>query len=136
LRLLSNSFVVAFLYVKSQVYSAVVRLELPGDLKIAGVLPETKERKACGDSNDRFLAPFKQSCKECKIAMARCERQLEGLDLAIREGTQATYPMVIASEARLVVMGPPQKAKAGCQFLATSMVARGLRTAVCVEPAA
>src|SRR4051812_6711734 len=133
LALLAIASVVAHLYVKSQVYYPVVRLELPGDLKIAAVLPETKERKACGDSNDRFLAPFRQSCKECKITMARCERQLEGLELAMREGTQVAYPMVIASEARLAVMGPPEKAKAGCQFLATSMVSRGLRTAVCVE---
>jgi hypothetical protein len=133
LALLTIASVVAHLYVKSQVYYPVVRLELPGGLKIAAVLPETKERKACGDSNDRFLAPFKQSCKECKVAMARCERQLDGLELAMREGTQVAYPMVIASEARLVVLGPSEKAKAGCKFLAASMVARGLRSAVCVD---
>jgi hypothetical protein len=42
--------------------------------------------------------------------------------------------MVVAREARLAVMGPPEKAAAGCQFLAASMVAQGLKTAACVLP--
>src|SRR5690242_10293802 len=67
--------VVAHLYVQSQVYYPVVKLDLPGDLRITALLPETKERKACGVANDRFLAPFKQSCKDCKISIARCERE-------------------------------------------------------------
>src|SRR5437588_12089531 len=83
--------VVAHLYVQRQVYYPVVRLNLPDGLSIAAVLPETKERKACGAANDRFVAPFKQTCKDCKIAMARCERQLEGLELAMREGAPVAY---------------------------------------------
>src|SRR5207244_4805121 len=127
---------VAHLYVQSQVYYPVVRLDLQDGLTIAALLPETKERKACGAANDRFLAPFKQTCKECKVAMARCERQLEGLELAMRDRAPIPHPMVVAREARLAVMGPPERAKAGCQFLAASMVAQGLKTAVCVQPQA
>src|SRR2546425_10296415 len=78
--------VVAHLYVQSQVYYPVVRLDLPDGLSIAAVLPETKERQACGAGNDRFVAPFQQTCKDCKVAIARFERQLEGLELAMREG--------------------------------------------------
>src|SRR2546428_8616725 len=98
---------VAHLYVQSQVYYPVVRLNLPDGLSIAAVLPETKERKACGAANDRFVAPFKQTCKDCKVAIARCERQLEGLELAMWEGTPVAYPMVVARELRMAVMGPP-----------------------------
>src|SRR5207247_10062378 len=104
---------VAHLYVQSQVYYPVVRLDLPDGLSIAAVLPETKERKACGAANDRFVAPFKQTCKECKVAVARCERQLEVLELAMREGAPVAYPMVVARELRMAVMGPPAAAKAG-----------------------
>jgi hypothetical protein len=123
---------VAHLYVQSQVYYPVVRLHLPDGLSITAVLPETKERKACGMANDRFVAPFKQTCKDCKIAMARCERQLEGLELAMREGTPVAHPMVVARELRMAVMGPPEAAKAGCQIVAADMVAKGMRTAVCI----
>src|SRR2546428_2632870 len=130
--LLAIASVVAHLYVQSQVYYPVVRLNLPDGLSIAAVLPETKERKACGAANDRFVAPFKQTCKDCKIAMARCERQLEGLELAMREGTPVAYPMVVARELRLAVMGPPEAAKAGCQIVTTDMLAKGMRTAICI----
>src|SRR6266850_8218429 len=128
--------VVAHLYVQSQVYYPVVHLNLPDGLSIAAVLPETKERKACGAANDRFVAPFKQTCKDCKIAMARCERQLEGLELAMHDGIPVPHPMVVARELRMAVMGPPEAAKAGCQVLAANMVANGVKTAVCIPASA
>ena len=60
----------------------------------------------------------------------------QGLELAMRDRTPIPHPMVVAREARLAVMGPPERARAGCQFLAASMVAQGLKTAVCVQPQA
>ena len=45
--LIAAASVVAHLYVQSQVYYPVVRLDLPDGLSIAALLPETKERKAC-----------------------------------------------------------------------------------------
>jgi hypothetical protein len=86
-------------------------------------------------ANDRFIDPLKQSCKECKVAAARCEQHLEGLELAIREGAAVPHPVVAANELRIAVMGPPEAAKAGCQVLAANMVANGLKTAVCVPAA-
>lgn len=134
--LIAVATVAAQLYVESQVYYPVVRLDLQDGLSITAVLPETKERKACGLANDKFVAPFKQSCKECKIAMARCERELEGLALAMREGKDVPHPMVVANEVRIAVMGPPEAAKAGCQVVAANMVARGEKSAVCISPQA
>jgi hypothetical protein len=134
--LIGVASVVAQLYVQSQVYYPIVRLEIPGGLSIAAILPETKERKACGAANDKFVAPLKQSCKDCKISMARCERQLEGLELAMHDNVAVPHPMVIAREARVAVMGPPETAKAGCRFLAAKMVEGGVATAACILPAA
>ena len=136
LALIGSASVVAHLYVQSQVYYPVVHLMLPDGLSIAAVLPETKERKACGAANDRFVTPFKQSCKDCKVAIVRCERQLEGLELAMHDSVPVPHPMVIARELRMAVMGPPEAAKAGCAVLAANMVANGVKTAVCIPPAA
>lgn len=133
---LAIASVVAHLYVQSQVYYPIVRLTLPDGLSITAVLPETKERKACGTANDRFVTPFKQTCKECKVAMARCERQLDGLELAMHDGAPVPHPMVVARELRMAVMGPPEAAKAGCQVVAANMVANGVKTAVCIPAAA
>lgn len=126
--------VVAHLYVQSQVYHPVVRLNMPDGLSITALLPETKERKTCGAANDQFLAPFKQQCKDCKIAAARCERDLEGLELAMQRGEPIPYPMVVSREMKIAVIGPVEKANLGCQIVAKDMVARGVNTAACVVP--
>jgi len=132
--LVAIASIAAHLYVQSQVYHPVVRLELADGLSITAILPETKERKACGLANDRFIAPFKQSCKDCKISMARCERELGGVELAMRDGLPVPHPMVVARELRMAVMGPLDAAKAGCKVVAANMVASGVKTAVCVQP--
>ena len=134
--LLAIASVAAHLYVQSQVYYPVVRINLTDTLSIAAVLPETKERKACGIANDRFLAPFKDQCKDCKITAARCERVLEGVELAMHDGLPVPHPMVVAREARIAVIGPDQKARAGCQYIAANLVASGVKTAVCAQPGA
>src|SRR5260221_11142162 len=96
LALIGIASVVAHLYVQSQVYYPVVHLMLPDGLSIAAVLPETKERKACGAANGRFVTPFKQSCKDCKAATAPCDLHIAGLTLRRHDSTPGAHPMVIA----------------------------------------
>src|SRR4051812_21471021 len=129
---LAITSVLAHLYVKSQVYHPVVHVVFPDGLSIAAVLPETKERKTCGAANDGFLKPFKQQCKDCKVTVARCERQLEGLELSLRQGEPLPYPTVIDRGTRVAFMGPIDTAKAQCQATAAYLVANGMRSAVCI----
>src|SRR5205085_11800005 len=111
LALIGIASVMAHLYLQSQVYYPVVRLALPDGLSITAVLPETKERNGCTKANERFVAPFKQ-CKDCKIMDTRCDRRLDGFELAMRQGAPVPHPMVVAQELRIAVMGPPEAAKA------------------------
>src|SRR5258708_7024394 len=79
----------------NQLYHPVVHLSLPEGLSITALLPETKGQDACTDQNERFLSPFKV-CKDCKIGFARCEPELEGLELAICERTAVHHPVLVA----------------------------------------
>lgn len=128
--LLGGVAVAAYLYVESQVYHPVVRLTLSDGLSIAAVLPQTKERPACAAATERFVAPFKQTCKDCKV-LTSCERRLEGLELAMHDGAPVPHPMVVAQELRIAVMGPAPAAQAGCQVIAANMVASGVKNAAC-----
>jgi hypothetical protein len=130
--LLAIASVLAHLYVKSQIYHPVVRVVFPDGLSIAAVLPQTKERKACGAANDGFLRPFRQQCKDCKVMMARCERELEGLELSLRQGAALPYPTVIDRGTRVAFMGPTENARAQCQATAAYLVSNGMRSAVCL----
>src|SRR5260221_3427139 len=50
-----------------------------------------------------FRSPFRQSCKDCKVAMARCERKLGGMELAMHDSAPVPHPMVVARELRMAV---------------------------------
>jgi hypothetical protein len=117
----------------NQLFHPVVHLALPEGLSITALLPETDGQDACTDKNERFLSTFKV-CKDCKIGFARCERELEGLELAMWEGTAVPHPVVVARGMRIAVMGPPEAASLGCRVFAADMAAKGLPSAACVEP--
>lgn len=126
--------VIAHMHVVSQIYHPVVRVSAPEGLVYTAVQDATPERRACGEANDRFLAPIKQTCKQCQVVYARCERSLEGLELAMDEGKPLPHYQVFAPGVRVAILGPEPAAKTTCTYIAADMVQRGLRSAACVNP--
>jgi len=124
----------AHLHVASQTYHPVVRLTSSDGLVYTTVQDEVSERRACGAANDRFLKPIKESCKQCQLVFARCERTLEGLEAALADGAALPHYQVFAPGLRIAIVGPAPAAKASCDFIAGDMVKRGLRSAACVYP--
>ena len=99
--------VLAYMYVVSQTYHPVTRISSPDGLVFTVVQDPTPERGACGAANERFLKPIKSLCTQCKIEIARCERELEPFELAIYEGRALTHHQVFATGLRLAIDGPP-----------------------------
>lgn len=132
--LIAVTVLLAHLHVVSQTYHPVVQLASPDGLLYTAVQDATKERQACGAANDRFLGPVKLGCKDCKVVIARCERQLEGLELAIHEGKQIPEHLVRGPGMRMAIAGPAQSAKASCEYIAGQMIRSGVRSAACVSP--
>ena len=133
--LIGVSVWLAHLHVVSQSYYPVVRLASPDGLVYTAVQDATQERQACGAANDRFLAPLRETCKDCKIVLARCERELDGLERALSEHRAVPLPVVSGPGVRMSIDGPVAPAKASCEHIATQMVRNGLRSAACVRPA-
>ncbi len=133
--LIGASVWLAHLHVVSQSYYPVVRLASPDGLVYTAVQDAKHERQACGAANDRFLAPLRETCKDCKIVLARCERELEGLERALSEHRAVPRPVVSGPGVRMSIAGPVAPAKASCEQIATQMVRNGLRAAACVRPA-
>jgi hypothetical protein len=126
--------VLAHMYVVSQTYHPVTRISSPDGLVFTAVQDPTPERRACGAANERFLMPIKSICTQCKIEIARCERELEPFELSIYEGRALTHHQVFATGLRLAIDGPPQAAKASCDMVADQLVKLGVRSAVCLYP--
>lgn len=127
--------VLAHMHVVAQTYYPVVHVTTPEGLKYTAVFDPTPERRACGDKNDRFVAPFKAMCKECEVVLARCERELGGLELAINEDKAIPYHRVYAPGLRVAISGPADMAKLGCDTIARGLTAQGMRSVSCVYPA-
>lgn len=123
----------AHLYVVAQIYHPVVRLSSPDGLVYTAVQDAKVERQACGVANTRFLGPVKQGCKDCKVIAARCERQLEGIALALSEGKKLPHPQVRGPGLRMVIAGPVELARASCEYIVSEMRRNGLR-GTCVHP--
>jgi len=126
----------AHLHVVSQLYYPVVQLSSPEGLTYTAVQDSTHERQACGAANERFLGPVKERCKQCKVVFARCERHLDGLELALLDGVPLPHHRVFAPGIRMAIVGPAAPAKTTCEFIAGDLVMRGQRSAACVYPSA
>jgi hypothetical protein len=111
-----------------------VQLSSPDGLVYTAVQDSKHERQECGAANDRFLAPVKQACKDCRVVLARCEREVDGDDeLAVYESRQLAH-VVTGPGVRLMITGPVETAKASCEQIANQMVRSGLRSAACISP--
>ena len=124
----------AHIHVLSQSYHPMVRLASPDGLTYIAVQDARQERQACGAANERFLRPVKQGCKDCEVVVARCERHLEGFELAVYDGRQIPHHLVRGPGVRMAIQGPSAAAKASCEQIATQMVRNGLSSAGCIHP--
>jgi len=68
------------------------------------------------------------------VVYARCERELQGVELALLMGDPMPMHVVIAPGLRLAIEGPKQRVRQECEQLATELVKGGARTAACVFP--
>jgi hypothetical protein len=132
--LLAAGAVLARYHVANQHYYPVSKLASSDGYTIHMVQDRTDTRGECGEANDRFLQPIKTTCAQCKIVYARCERELQGLELSLLMGDAVPMYVVIAPGLRLALEGPPQQLRGDCERMATRIVKDGARTATCVFP--
>ena len=78
--------VLATYHVRNQHYYPVTRLASADGYAFLVVQDRVDTREACGAANDRFVEPLKATCPQCRIVYARCERELQGLELQLLLG--------------------------------------------------
>lgn len=126
--------VLAYFQVASQTYVPVVKLASSDGFSFVVVQNADPNRNGCGDANDRFLEPVKKECAQCKVVYARCDRKLEGVELALSTGEPVPYYQVVGGGVRVAVQGPPDRVRAVCEDIASEIVRTGVPTAACVFP--
>jgi hypothetical protein len=132
--LLLAAGVLAHLHVAAQVYYPVVRMTSPDGLVMTALQDETDDRRRCGEANERFIAPMRAHCKDCKVAYARCARELDRMGATLFNGSPAPHFVMLSPGLRVAMEGPQHLARETCEFVAGDLVRRGYRTAVCIAP--
>ena len=132
--LLAVGSVLAHYHVANQSYYPVSKLASADGYTFHMVQDRRAQRNACGEANDRFLAPIKARCLQCDVVYARCERELQGVELALLLGDPMPMHVVIAPGLRLAMEGPKERVREQCEQFATDLVKGGARTAACVYP--
>ena len=132
--LLVAGSVLAYYHVANQSYFPVAKLVSADGYTFLMVQDRRAQRNACGQANDRFLAPIKARCLQCDVVYARCERELQGLELALLMGDTVPVHVVISPGLRLAMEGPKERVRRECEQLATELVKGGAPSATCVFP--
>ena len=132
--LLAVGSVLAHYHVANQSYYPVSKLASADGYTFHMVQDRRAQRNACGEANDRFLGPIKARCLQCDVLYARCERELQGVELALLMGDPMPMHVVIAPGLRLAMEGPKERVREQCEQFATDLVKGGARTATCVFP--
>lgn len=132
--LLAAGAMLARYHVDNQRYHPVSKLASADGYTFHLVQDRTERRADCGAANDRFLGPIKETCKQCEVVYARCERELQGLELALLMGDPVPLHVVVAPGVRLAIEGPPQTLRRDCEHMATAIVKSGVGSAACVFP--
>lgn len=132
--LLAVGSVLAHFHVANQSYYPVSKLASADGYTFHMVQDRRAQRNACGEANERFLAPIKARCLQCEVVYARCERELQGVELALLMGDPMPMHVVVAPGLRLAMQGPKERVREQCEQFATDLVKGGARTAACVFP--
>lgn len=134
LALLAVGSVLAHYHVANQSYYPVSKLASADGYTFHMVQDRRAQRNACGEANDRFLGPIKARCLQCDVLYARCERELQGVELALLMGDPMPMYVVVAPGLRMAMQGPKERVREQCQQFAADLVKGGASSAACVFP--
>jgi len=134
LALLVAGAVVAHYHVQNQHYFPVTLLQSADGYTFHMVQDRAQTRRACGEANDRFIEPLKAQCPQCRIVYARCERELQGLELQLLMGEAVPLHVVVAPGMRMALEGSSPNLRRACDELAASIVRTGVPSAACAYP--
>jgi hypothetical protein len=132
--LLALGSVLAHFHVANQSYYPVSKLTSSDGYTFDMVQDRRAQRNACGEANNRFLAPIKARCLQCQVVYARCERELQGVELALLMGDSMPMHVVIAPGLRMAMEGPRENVRQACEQMAADLVKGGAPSAACVFP--
>lgn len=121
-------------HVANQRYYPVSKLASSDGYTFHLVQERADARAECGAANDRFLERVKLTCAQCEVVYARCERELQGLELALVLGDPVPFYVVSAPGVRLAMHGPRRSLRRDCEHIAATIVKSGVPSAACILP--
>ena len=112
----------------------VVRTAIPGGYTLSAV-QQPASKGACVLANERYAAPIKKDCADCKIEYTGCDSALSGAEKALAAGQPVAQYSVTSGTLHVLIGGAEAVAKAVCEQMAAEVAKKGANKAVCEPPA-
>jgi hypothetical protein len=119
-----------------QHFTPIVRMRTDNGLYMTFLQDSMDKRVACLNSVETLVHELYASCPTCSIESTDCPARMEGMEsILARKGPVPLY-VVAADDIRIGILGPPASVRARCELMASVMTQGGLKSAVCIPPAA
>lgn len=127
---------IAHLHASMQTYHPVIKVSAPGNMTYTVVLAAASDRPACSSAGKAFVEPIRGQCPECEVVSARCERELQDLELALELDRPVPLYVVSMAGVRVAISAEDSQAKLACDYIAGDASRRGAANAACLLPRA
>jgi hypothetical protein len=119
-----------------QHFTPIVRMRTDNGLYMTFLQDSLDKRVACLNSVENLVHELYASCPTCSIESTDCPAQVQGMESALANKAPAPLYVVASEKLRIGILGPPASVRARCELMATVMTQLGLKSAVCIPPAA
>ena len=119
-----------------QHFTPIVRMRTDNGLYMTFLQDSLDKRVACLNSVEKLVHELYASCPTCSIESTDCPAEVGGMEAKLAHKQPAPLYVVAADDIRIGILGPPASVRARCELMANVMTQGGLKSAVCIPPAA
>lgn len=117
-------------------FTPIVRMRTDNGLYMTFLQNSVEKRVLCLNAVEKLVHELYKTCPTCSIESTDCPAQVQGMESTLAHKGPAPLYVVAADEIRIGILGPPASVRERCELMASVMTQGGLKSAVCIPPAA
>jgi hypothetical protein len=121
---------------RNEEFTPIVRMRTDNGLYMTFMQNAFDKRYMCLNAVETLAKELYTACPTCSIESSDCPNEVRGVEASLAHKEPAPLYVVDSDEIRIGILGPPASVRARCEQMATVMTQGGIKSAVCIPPAA
>jgi hypothetical protein len=117
-------------------FTPIVRVRTGNGLYMTFLQNSLEKRHLCLIAVEKLAQELYNTCPSCSVESSGCPDQVQGIESTLANNRPVPLYVVSTDEIRIGILGPPASVRARCEQMASVMLQGGLKSAVCIPPAA